>query len=931
MKEDVARLRSQSDAERQELEQGTAASRLQLAHEKAVRSTVQVVPKQQAPKPSGLQDFPALGSGRPVSSSGHHDTASLPSPTVRKPSYAIAATAGMKDAIDHAFAGPQSKQADSMFSDTVSDGPLSATSANSGAGAYRPMSSASTLITTQSTDGNVTDDDGESVVVSPRSDKSSKPIAVALSIASATSSTAKRKPAKNLPHFAQPTKAFAKRAGETLRKESISPRSKAVTDGVPSPKQHQRTEAMVRAGHQQQKRKSLPCDWLGSGEQTDPNNPNGTETTILSSPLSVTAACNEGDWQLVSATNGGHIEQSKGLRKKASSYMAPTTATTRRTIATLGPENGNKQTTPTTRQLRHGDEAAELSNSSPFTSGMSHTGSSPGSSKAQSGNSKPTEALLSPAARLRKYHLQTSSDQQATDTTLNFTVNNGPAKTNSKIPRACKSSKEVPQKKSAAVATKWIGKDAAARALPDVANTTPKRVTSDADIMPPILSELDSKGLLKNNPDSAYIAHQRIGLIKTGGALHGMHEQRPKTPDIPDEATRKALADIKIMKAVPPHLKRARELQKSRESSSASDSTEATLIAVDPSERSELLRTRSQPDTGRHNSLSSNSTNVIHDTPCPTDGTSRNSSLRASAKVFTPLWKPQTIEHELRLLSWQGALDQRPQSEWSALPEHVKNSIQTLREYKRTGSQPPSFALGTRSQRVPPRDMSMTADRGFWGNAMVPPPEFATSDQQPNVSHNIVRAGQVLKPLVSPGQKTVKWTMQDFDGSEKPVGFGRAPAPAPPVFMQDVTPSISPTSDDTSPIKTPDSGYTWTIGSTATSGRYGWKGGDGKEISFAGYGPLAERDPGVPVTMGFYSRGSSTSRSPTHDRSRPSVGGENASPVPRVWPRSQRQWAEFAALSKVPCGSMDITQAVEHIPFGQTMTGYCNDCTVSQC
>ena len=194
---------------------------------------------------------------------------------------------------------------------------------------------------------------------------------------------------------------------------------------------------------------------------------------------------------------------------------------------------------------------------------------------------------------------------------------------------------------------------------------------------------------------------------------------------------------------------------------------------------------------------------------------------------------------------------------------------------------------------------------------------------------NQVRAGQVLKPTLSPGKKNLQWILQDIDGQERPISFGRAPPPPPPPgTFSDGSPAISPTSDDTSPFKTPQGHHAWTIGASFTSRPYGWKGGDGQEISFSGYGPQTEYNPMSPVNMMFFPSNHSSPLQQPHGSNSPG----NQYQSPKVWPRSQKQWAELAGYNnvatKVPCGNMEFVSAVEHMPMWapESAMGYCNDC-----
>ena len=192
-----------------------------------------------------------------------------------------------------------------------------------------------------------------------------------------------------------------------------------------------------------------------------------------------------------------------------------------------------------------------------------------------------------------------------------------------------------------------------------------------------------------------------------------------------------------------------------------------------------------------------------------------------------------------------------------------------------------------------------------------------------NGSPHGIQVGQVLKPSLSPGKKTVQWMLQDLDGKETPIKFGRAPPPEAAFADEPLTPTMSSTSDDTSPLKTPHSVRGWHIGSASSPNPYGWAGGDGKEIKFVGYGPYAERDPNNVVNFNFNGRTSSFGTSVPNGFSEDK---ENLRFTEYVAPKSQQQWAQKLGYHKVPCGNVEITHAVEHIPFGSQLAGYCHDC-----
>ncbi|KAK5122897.1 hypothetical protein LTR85_003462 [Meristemomyces frigidus] len=991
LKKEVVQLKQRESREGSTasgVEEESAAARLQKAHDR-LKDTVRAPRPEQlnAPALPSQNDFPALGSAKSSksSSSSATDTTLSTKQAERKASYASAATVGMKDAIDKAFSTSRGKRADSKLQDAFSDGPLSATSANSFGST---MQHAATLTTSQTSSSagarrsfEYEDEEG-SVIVSPQSamtDGSGPTV-----VSNGTQSSPNGRSEKDAPRFAQPTQSFARHAGEALRKDSISAGAKqAGADTSPTKRLN--------------KRKSIPGDWLGArSPQKGHANADPTSSPVYSSPMS------NGDWQLVDrvvakeasiATKSSEPQ----LRKKKSSYMSPTAATTQRTIATLGEENAKRKPGTLRVNTTHANQYTSLS--SPDSNALSSANLLPSSvtDRIEFGSS------ISPPSPRRQAQRTIDAILAKGSVPLSprdVTQGNAVKKTSespkspSKIPRARKTLASHLQELSVNSAN-GAGRAGPPSPLDAVANTTTKRRTSHADILKPIFDKLDSQGLRKGNADPLHVSHDKAGESR----VSSRHNVRRPVYDLLHETPRKpspGLEDIALLArqgvgmkktVLPPHLRA------SRQSSVASNGSDAAPAVHAPSQSSsipapapQLLSLQSasaQDDTvfGRDQTPangqsaaastqkpspatalraafgSEQTSSRLQPAPELLPGPSPASSLRATAPNFTPLWQPQNPVQELRLLSWQGMLDHKPDEQWSPLPVQVKDCIQTLREYKAYG-QVPARTFPSRSQSPSKRQ-----EQRFWGSLMamsgssgaVLPSEnthagTAICDRDGNVampdagaeatvkttSPNGVQVGQVLKPALSPGKKSVKWTLQDTDGQEKPVTFGRAPAPIMTATEDTVTgetPLVSPTSDDTSPIKTPHSAHgahAWTIGSNGfTPGYYGWKGGDGKEISFTGYGPNAERDPNSAVNMQFFN-----GRPGAFAASPPSAGmgsladgsRENSSPTPKVWPKSMRQWAELAGYNKVPCGSMEITDAVEQSPFASPTFGYCNDC-----
>ncbi|KAF2151674.1 hypothetical protein K461DRAFT_154994 [Myriangium duriaei CBS 260.36] len=105
--------------------------------------------------------------------------------------------------------------------------------------------------------------------------------------------------------------------------------------------------------------------------------------------------------------------------------------------------------------------------------------------------------------------------------------------------------------------------------------------------------------------------------------------------------------------------------------------------------------------------------------------------------------------------------------------------------------------------------------------------------------------------------------------------------------------------------------YGWTIGSSQPRWWYGWRGGDGKEIAFTGYGPDAEKDPNSPVNF----RGGPSSQ----------IGANWNNVRSHTGSRDERSF-HGSPLPTCGCGVYDVVQAAEEIGVSGSMVGWCRNC-----
>ncbi|CAD0114246.1 unnamed protein product [Aureobasidium uvarum] len=161
-----------------------------------------------------------------------------------------------------------------------------------------------------------------------------------------------------------------------------------------------------------------------------------------------------------------------------------------------------------------------------------------------------------------------------------------------------------------------------------------------------------------------------------------------------------------------------------------------------------------------------------------------------------------------------------------------------------------------------------------------------------------------LGPVVDPGMNVYKPQWDWMNPGQSGVRFGRAPLPTMPDLRDDGLHRRG-----------------WDVKSAAPGWRYGWRGGDGLEISFKGDGPVAERNPNAPVNFneydnGFY--GKPTKKGQKYG-GRPWSKKNGSSPNSRV-----REWARNAHYPSIPCGDFEVIQATEHLP--NFSDAWCHGC-----
>lgn len=886
LKEDVSRLREEASSARddsvQEAEQEapemptspsrswlpipseqkelSTAARLQKLHEEYEQKQRQArlnpsseLP--QAPPPSAL-DFPVLGSPTATMSSESNTPTDL-----RRPSYADAAISGLHQ--------KSARPVAAIESPTASHG---------------------------SPDGD------SSVIVSPNEDSSPG-----------------AEKARQAPHFAQPTQSYARRTGETLRREAGLSPSKTIAE-APSPKSVKGKGPTMatekRSAQRQQKRKSIPQDWvIESGvQQASPSSDTGIDSKSNAvSEQQVTSSNRDSGSNVrlraktsMSSPRGtaaavAQVQQSPCLRKKISSYMSPTTATTQRTAATLSKKRKTRDDHTSPKKKAPGPDLS----SSKQTKVHSSEPGAPASdtSSVQFILDRPIALAAVPASRTMSPVAQCLEEKQA-ERSVPFSPVFGSPQSPMRHPRKSRMVEHFssPVRSMEKYSSKPMPTPdySTLYSMPTVGKTATVRRTSNSQILRPILARLSAEGLARDRPISPNSPTASTADVSSG--LNVARESLSSSPIISQDRPT-ALAHARPSGPLP--------------SRRRSQSQRTDLSTDNHAEPTDGLATL--PETQE---------------PMSVAQVSPVSSLRANAREFTPMLQSAVADApDSSSLGYEYEPQEAPPSfsvndltayrspeEWRNMSLEQKIMIHRLRAL--VGLTRAQYASGDGAFRY---NSSHRVGNSSFG--------FASIDE--SGSPQFVQTGKLLRPELVAGKKIVHWSLEAADNVGTPVKFGRASAPS---FDTSPHATISPTSDDTSPLKSPRSAprRPWSIDSAALNPMtYGWTGGDGKEIRFVGYGPHAERNPNSAVNFGFQDRDPSNSTialpsRPSRMAMYPGENKENENTTGIVAPRTQKQWAEKLGFSKVPCDTMLITEATEMTPFAAHAAGYCYDCAAGR-
>lgn len=877
----------------------SAAVRLQRLHEtQDVQRCGQRFQSNTSLPPSAM-DFPDLSR-----SSTTNPRESVTTGQPRRPSYAHAAANGMMDAIGSTFA-PHCESAIRGKVSTDTTATTFPVNDPEGSSNLDLLLTNSTGSTQDTFDGTVYDN---LTVVSTSSNGLGRTSSTAPSLIVNEHASGTDKTAKYVPHFAQPTKAFTRRAGELHSKDPLSsPSSKLPKDASPHKTIKSKELAVSTAkrfSQSQQKRKSLPAAWI-------PATDTGLERPVHAATTK----------PLVSKTAG--VKESQAYsppRKQKPAYMAPTAAAVQRNLATLGPvkqcleepkpeDKVLGQHMRTTPALPPGPRSdAEPSETSSVCFILDQPNGACSSSASDSGLSIATasrnvSSIDSPhkISEGWLYSAPTVAPMQAALQAPSHAVTNEIALKTSEV---LADDQKSPLKTYASVAR--------------IANTTTKRRTSHGHLLVPIVARLASQGLLSNNGQQVRVDGVYVSTIEPDTCHALQRGDGHSIAGLDSQLTGLGISHGTTATGVlPPHLRRSRETSTGSTSTSVTFSRPpATPVAI----KHQMLRTEPSVIEERRDSVLDLTVPAI----IPADASTRPEamrrvlSLRPTAEVFCPR---QALEDITATDDIELSSKFVPDEEWFQLSPRRRERIQHLRA-----------ARGSRGWSTVPKQrmlldgFSPVSDSSSFGSSnsiwqgQHDAPLCESQQTYQNKKFAGVQAGPVLTPLITPLEKDMTWKLTNPDGRIIPVKFGRAP---PPTFGPS-TPTVSSRSDDTSPLTASRPTPGWRIGSTYTAIPYGWKGGDGKEISFLGHGPHAERTFNQPIAFDF--KGINSRHAPVVSSGFSGEDKENDPHPDFVVPRSQRQWAEKLGYSKLPCGKVEIMDAVESMPFNSQLPAYCFDC-----
>ncbi|CAK3748303.1 Hypothetical predicted protein [Lecanosticta acicola] len=676
-------------------------------------------------------------------------------------------------------------------------------------------------------------------------------------------------PIRQPPRFAQPTKASSIRTSESQRKDSVIPGNKSSPETSPN-----KTVRTLAQRHQ--KRSSLPGAWTSSPASATSD----TSAAVGSLGVAISPS-RHGNTRPVANKDKVKARADAGTETQTiRSYMSPTKATAQRELATLGQENV-KQAAPRVQKQPSPIDTTIPGWTRPPPDVYSE--SAPLSARTVSSHSEYiiTERLESPpSAAVSAFLDRTTRLLSQARRSHNMSSSSSLYSAASTHPSSRRST---------------IGITTVAEVLSVVAKETGlppnnyiKRRGSHGHLLGPITEKLNRLGLLdrsksSNLPDNAFRP-----LTSAAPGVNTADKNMPKTPyKQSDSTTREDYG------ATSPHLRQARAGTTSNFSQPGLSSGVPAAGHISSSGIASMLGSLSQPR-----------------------------SLRATAQEFRPMAQ-STPTHPQRTHPAQQRHGYISNAEWSSLSPDIKQGIFLDRHFRRNNRNSPVHLHDSAQYNLSLPFSQINTDGSFSGQVAAHLESFGQSSGAEAVSEPVPQAGHVLQPEVDPSTNRLQWVVRDGTGNSHPINLGRAAAPS---SGSPGTPALSPRSDDTSPRRSPPSPPRgWSIASAASMrGRYGWAGGDGREIKFRGYGPDAERDPNTPVNFSVQNRaGSYGVVGP-----RMIGGGEDdedwSAPLA---PRSRRQWAEMMGYPKIPCDRVEITSACEtSVPLDPKGWGYCWDC-----
>ncbi|KAF2168594.1 hypothetical protein M409DRAFT_21343 [Zasmidium cellare ATCC 36951] len=904
----------QARHERQEKEKRERLAREKLERERASPE-----------RPPGAEQFPGLGT--PSSTSSQRTAlSSAGSRGGRKTSWATIASSGMKAAVENNAPGKRSSIGSAGVS-TVSASRTSRGSISSFNSPQPVKAVPNAGADPQLTSSEVGD---SSVIISPQKSRINTPSVGTVKPSQSTCTLGKQSP-----RFAQPTQATTRRVDETLRKDSTT--SKASPEGSPTKSTRTLTQSP-------KKRAALPSNWTLSPDSS-PSKQSFVTTlgSIHSSPSRSRDAPSSPETKAPSPAHSKADSPEQGLRKKTSSYMSPTKATAQRTIETLGQET-IKQSPP-----RLSKAAAKIdTNVSPATAIMSPMENTPplvaplSGSTLRSGSPvgfeqlNITERVMQQLRTGRPPPLADVPDMTPAGTATRTASSSTASVFNSPIAKSGRSSRRATVGSPIA---EMVAAKAREAGFPQVANTTVKRRGSHGHLLTPIVKRLGKEGLLRfQEGPLASVPEQALQSDLLAMDRSNLPPSLPTMPMAVEPGGRVVAPTV-----LPPHM--VREMSQAAAHNPFWNLANAALTAAGirpPNPTTGFLRATAEEFKPMGQLQNVGQQNVgKQDVEQQNVGQQNVGQQNVGQQNVGQLNVGQQIDP----LQRQDMLGYHSKRDWDNLDPAMKETIRMSRQVNIPGGRmapvrrphdishevlhgtshsaylSPGPVVNNPSVPGPqdwlPTRLHQAAGMNQAAVVPLPPSPTIPSNENKNVfigkptpDPYVVETGAVLKPELNQATNSIQWFKEAADGSKEIIHFGRAAAP------DAGTPEISPTSNDTSPPKfftpSPGSARRWRIGSLHDN-KYGWKGGDGLEISFRGSGSNAERDPNPPSDVNFGNN--QDVRGPNFNNGARFIGGEknDGSDSPPLAPRSREQWAKLMGYERVPCRTLKF-EAREAVP-----------------